>query len=276
MAQLTPKGQDHAVAFAAATLFCELLTQRLLTRQTEMVSEALAWVLLPLLVRAGQRRGQGEMAPPAAANTTTSGGGFGVVLFAAGISVASFCKAENGTSRFYVSSSPDQMQSALVILTTLQPALVPILLAAQRYMQLDLADTTRGNSGSASPIFTSVSAASIIAAIAVLDLFMWNLEKLLYASVALLSVSLAYMTLLPQQRRKAVLVPPIRIEENVVQLSKYVVLGVAFVFVIQTLVFGLTTGSLLRTLATAVFKCLTWFFAIQLVRRPSTYWLLFC
>ncbi len=119
MAQLTPKRQDHAVAFAAATLFCELLTQRLLTRQTEIMSEALAWVLLPLLVRAGRRRDQAEIAAPVAASTaTTPGSKVGLVLFAAGIAISSFCKAENGTSRFYVSmSSPDA--SASVILTRL-------------------------------------------------------------------------------------------------------------------------------------------------------------
>lgn len=104
MAQLTPKPQDHAVAFAAATLFCELLVQRLLTRQTEIMSEALAWILLPLLVRAGRGRGQHEIAPPVAASTAiTPGNNLGLVMFAAGIAISSFCKAENGTSRFYVS-----------------------------------------------------------------------------------------------------------------------------------------------------------------------------
>ncbi|KAJ4145599.1 hypothetical protein LMH87_004445 [Akanthomyces muscarius] len=248
MAQLTPKRQDHAVAFAAATLFCELLTQRLLTRQTEIMSEALAWVLLPLLVRAGRRRDQAEIAAPVAASTaTTPGSKVGLVLFAAGIAISSFCKAENGTSRFY-------------------PALVPILLAAQRYMQLDVADTMRGNLGSAMPIFTSLGAACVVAAVAILDLFIWNLEKVIYASVALVSVSVVYMTLLPQQRRKAVIVAPVRMEDNIEQLSKYVALSVGLVFIIQTLVFGLTTSSFPRILATAVFKCLAWFFAIQLTR----------
>ncbi|OAQ96711.1 hypothetical protein LLEC1_04918 [Akanthomyces lecanii] len=249
MAQLTPKRQDHAVAFAAATLFCELLTQRLLTRQSEIISEGLAWVLLPLLVRAGQgRRDRREIAPPAAASTaTTSGNKSGLVMFAMGIAISSFCKAENGTPRFY-------------------PALVPILLAAQRYMQLDLADATQSNVGAATPIFTSLGAACIVAAIAVMDLFVWNLEKVLYASVALVSICVVYMTLLPQQRRKAVIVPPVRLEENIEQLSRYVVVGIGFVFVTQTLVFGLTTSPFPRILATAVFKCLAWFFAIQLTR----------
>ncbi|EGX91472.1 Lipopolysaccharide-modifying protein [Cordyceps militaris CM01] len=219
MAQLASRSQDRAVAFAAATLLCELLTQRLLTRQTELLSEGLAWVLLPALVRAARRRAQDEIAPLAAASTaaTSRRGVAGAVLFAAGIAAASFCRAENGSCRFY-------------------PALVPILLAAQR----------------------------LVAAMTILDLFVWNMEKFIYASVALVSISVAYMTLLPQRRQKSGTMPHVRIEDNIEQLSKYVVLGVASVFIIQTLVFGLTTGSWLRTLAAAVFKCLTWFFAIQL------------
>jgi hypothetical protein len=99
---LSPKIQDRAAALAAATLLCELLTQRLLTRSTELPSEALAWVLLPLLVRAGGRQRRGgedeEIAPPRSSKTK----GSGAVLFAAGIAAASFCRAENGTARFHV------------------------------------------------------------------------------------------------------------------------------------------------------------------------------
>lgn len=104
MAQLASRSQDRAVAFAAATLLCELLTQRLLTRQTELLSEGLAWVLLPALVRAARRRAQDEIAPLAAASTaaTSRRGVAGAVLFAAGIAAASFCRAENGSCRFYV------------------------------------------------------------------------------------------------------------------------------------------------------------------------------
>lgn len=267
MAQLKTKSQDHAVAFAAATLLCELLTQRLVTRQTEMLSEALAWVALPFLVRAGRRGGRGrtEIVPPAAASTASaSGSNFGVGLFAAGIAVVSFCKAENGTSRFYVSSCP-YSHVRPVILTKLQPALVPILLTAHRYMQLDSGDATRGSSRSASSILTSPLVACAIAAVAVIDLFVWNLEKIIYASVALVSISVAYLTLLPQRRRTSVIVPPVRIEENIEHVSKAVVMAAAFAFVIQTLVFGFTTGSVLRTFAVALFKCLSWFFAIHLV-----------
>lgn len=136
-------------------------------------------------------------------------------------------------------------------------------------MRVDGAEATRGSSGSASPFLTSLVPASLVAAMTILDLFVWNMEKFIYASVALVSISVAYMTLLPQRRQKSGTMPHVRIEDNIEQLSKYVVLGVASVFIIQTLVFGLTTGSWLRTLAAAVFKCLTWFFAIQLTRDAS-------
>ncbi|XWW96701.1 hypothetical protein V2A60_004678 [Cordyceps javanica] len=252
MAQLAPKSRERAVALAAATLLCELLIQRLLSRQTELPSEALAWLLLPYLVRGGQRSGgRGENALPATATSIAGGSGktrSGIALFAAGIAVASFCRAENGTSRFY-------------------PALVPILLMAQRYLQVDMADATRGGSARDAPaMLTSLAAACIIAAAAVLDLFIWNLEKFIYASLALTAISAAYMTLLPQRRRNGGVIPPVRVEEDIGQLSQSVLVGVASVFAIQTLVFGLTTGSLVRTLATGVFKCLRWFFAIQLTR----------
>lgn len=104
MAQMRPKNQGHAVAFAAAALICQLLTQRLVTRQTELLSEALAWIALPFLVRTMRPRYPDEIAPPVAASKGASSSGiFGSAIFAAGIAVASFCRAENGTSRFYVS-----------------------------------------------------------------------------------------------------------------------------------------------------------------------------
>lgn len=136
-------------------------------------------------------------------------------------------------------------------------------------MQLDLSDPKRGNPGSLAPVFTSLAATSLTAAIAVLDLFIWNLEKIIFASLALVAAALAYMTLLPQRRRKSVLVPPVKLEQDIEQLSKCVVGGVLAIFVAQTLMFGFTRGPILRTVAAALFKCLTWYFAIQLVRSAS-------
>lgn len=103
MAPLTPKRQDHVVGLAAGALLCSLLTQRLLTRQTELLSEALAWLALPFLV-APTRQREGEIAAPLAASKSSGKRG-GYVVFSVGIAVASFCRAENGTSRFYVCQS---------------------------------------------------------------------------------------------------------------------------------------------------------------------------
>lgn len=143
--------------------------------------------------------------------------------------------------------------------------LVPLLLVAQRSMQQDRTDSARGNLWAVPHLFTSLRGTSATAAIAVLDLFICNLEKTIYATVALISTALAYVTLLPQRRRKSELVPSVRIEEDIDQLSRYAVIAVAIVFVIQTLVFDFTTGGLIGILVAAVLKSLTWLFMIQLV-----------
>lgn len=143
---------------------------------------------------------------------------------------------------------------------------MPLLLAVQKFMQLDLGETTRGSRGTLAPLFTSLAATSITAAIAVVDLSIWDLEKLIYAAVALVAVLFAYMTLLPQRRRRSGSFPSVRMDEDIDQISKCVVLAIGAVFILQTVVFGLTMGPVLPTVAAAVFKCLSWFFAIQLVR----------
>ncbi|OAA66162.1 Lipopolysaccharide-modifying protein [Cordyceps fumosorosea ARSEF 2679] len=253
MAQLASKTRDRAVALAAAALLCELVTQRLRSRETELPSEALAWAVLPVLMRAMNRRRRdwAEIAPPAAAAASaaaaTTAKGFGVPLLAVAIAVTSLCRAESGTPRFY-------------------PALVPILLVAQRYTQVDApyaADATRGNAPG--PILTSIGVACIIAGVAVLDLFIWNLEKIFFASLALTAISVAYMVLLPHKRRQSC-IPTVRIEDNIHQLSKTVYRLVLFVLLLQTLVYGLPPLSVVRSVKTAVFKSLAWCFAIQLTR----------
>lgn len=104
MVQLRFGDANHVAGSAAAAVLCTVLTQRLFTRQAELLSEALAWLMLPFLLKASQRSKADEIPGPSTHDKSASSF-HGILIFAAGIAFYSFCTAENGVAGLYVSTA---------------------------------------------------------------------------------------------------------------------------------------------------------------------------
>ncbi len=84
---------------------CTLLAQRLFNRQAELLSEGIAWLMLPFLIRTG-KAGNIDEIPRPSTHDKSSSSFQGTWFFAAGIAISSFCTAENGVAGLYVSMPP--------------------------------------------------------------------------------------------------------------------------------------------------------------------------
>lgn len=86
-------------------MLCTLLTRRLFNRQAELLSEGVAWLMLPFLVRAS-KDADGDIIPRPNTHDKSASSAHGIWVFAAGIAISSFCTAENGVAGLYVSIPP--------------------------------------------------------------------------------------------------------------------------------------------------------------------------
>ena len=92
---------DPVIRVTGAALICSLLTQWLSSRQSELCSELLAWILLPMVFRAIKRQPDvdrllGTEIKPAPASS--------LCIVTLSVAVFSVFQAENGLVVFFVSS----------------------------------------------------------------------------------------------------------------------------------------------------------------------------
>ena len=106
MWQSKPKGNYNVVGSAIAAAVAAVLTRKVASRPAEILSEIACWVILLFLfkITAPNRPSR----PPNSSLLVVDEGpdvGFVSSIFAVGIALASFCKAESGVLGFIVSNS---------------------------------------------------------------------------------------------------------------------------------------------------------------------------
>lgn len=102
------RGTSQVLGAAAAAISCSLLSHHLASRETELHSEVLCWILLPLLSRLSQSAaGTGRLSKPVLDGrshaASPSSGLLWVLAFC--ISVAAVFKSENGEIALQVSDT---------------------------------------------------------------------------------------------------------------------------------------------------------------------------
>lgn len=103
------KGPARVLGAAAAAVICSLISHHLATRETELHSELLCWILLPLASRTPwPSSGAGRLSKPVLDGrhqaALPSSGLLWVLAFC--FSVAAVCKSENGESQLQVGHPP--------------------------------------------------------------------------------------------------------------------------------------------------------------------------
>ncbi|KAK8054007.1 hypothetical protein PG996_013308 [Apiospora saccharicola] len=167
------KGPNRVLGAAAAAVICSLISHHVATRETELHSELLCWVILPLASRVPwPSSGAGRLSKPVLDGrhpaALPSSGLLWVLAFC--FSVAAVCKSENGES---------QLQGHHAV-----AAISPTL------------GSTKGHGRDTSTRQSKVYGTLFVSAVAVLSLMRWDLKRIPLHAIPLTALYFAYTILL--------------------------------------------------------------------------------
>ena len=95
---------DLVTKSAGAALFCNVLSQWLSTRQSELYAETLAWIMLPILFKIARRPDVNTLLRPSSSHAAQRASETSLWLVALSVATFSFFHAENGMVGFFVSN----------------------------------------------------------------------------------------------------------------------------------------------------------------------------
>ncbi|KAK8069842.1 Capsule-associated protein [Apiospora phragmitis] len=248
---------QEVLGAAAAAVLHSLISHHVTTRETELHSEVLCWILLPLLSRVPwPPSGTGRLSKPVLDGrlpATLPSSGLLWVL-ASCISVAAVCKSENGESE-------------------LQPLLTPLLLTLQGHSAVAALSPTIGstkghNHNDTRTLQSRVYGAVVVAAIAVLSLLRWDLKRIPLHTIPLAALYFAYTILLRRANGSSLR------DGKLAQFTTSLSLRIAFILKLlvslEVLLLGFPTVALRNIVLAGLAKAAFWHFVTQTAQ--STTW----
>ncbi|KAI0012689.1 hypothetical protein F4779DRAFT_614410 [Xylariaceae sp. FL0662B] len=213
---------DLVTRSAGAALLCSVLTQRLSSAQSELFSEMLCWIVLPIVFRIARRpdadvdKFSKAIAPGRPMNQRASTAS----LWAVALSIATFCifKAETG------------------MVVGFFPALTPLLLVVQRYLGTlgpELRTSARSES-LFSPFINTVWGTVLAASFLIVTLTDWDLPRYVLSTIPVAALLVAYVTLTPRLSRSSRYLPYFDIEDVIVPFSLRLVVVLIVTMAMET------------------------------------------
>ncbi|KFX91401.1 hypothetical protein O988_07764 [Pseudogymnoascus sp. VKM F-3808] len=244
---------DPITISAGAALICSIFTQRLASRQSELWSETLGWVLLPIVYRVvGQRRqqhdsktwGEAPLGNPVLEPATAAS------LWLVSLGIVTFCifRAEGFMIAFF-------------------PILTPLLLAAQRYLRSDV--RTSADSRFFSPFVNTVWGTAVAALFVIISMLDWNFQWYTLSIVPAAALLVLFDILTSGNVKGSRFMQPFDVENAIIPLAVRVVILLAVLLGVEKVAFDFATIEPLITLTLGLAKALTWYFIIQTARNSS-------
>ncbi|KFY06531.1 hypothetical protein V492_07998 [Pseudogymnoascus sp. VKM F-4246] len=244
---------DPITVTTAAALLCSIFTQRLASRQSELWSETLGWVLLPIVHRiVGRRRqqddsktwGDAPLGNPEPQPATAAS------LWLVALSIAMFCifRAEGFMVAFF-------------------PILTPLLLAAQRYLRSDVRSPV--DSRFFSPFVNTVWGTAVAALFVILTMLDWDFRWYTLLIIPAASLLVLFDILTSGNLKGSRFIRPFDLESAIVPLAVRVVILLAVLLGVEKVAFDFATNDPLMTLILGLAKALTWHFIIQTAQNSS-------
>ncbi|KAK8879273.1 hypothetical protein PGQ11_000567 [Apiospora arundinis] len=250
------RGTPQVLGAAAAAISCSLLSHHLASRETELHSEVLCWILLPLLSRLSQSAaGTGRLSKPVLDGrshaASPSSGLLWVLAFC--ISVAAVFKSENGE-------------------IALQPLLTPLLLTLQRHYVVASTPPDLGRE-KGHPHGTLVHQAKVngaisIAALAVLSLLSWDLKRIPLHFIPLAALYFAYTILL--RRANVSSLRDGKLEQFIRSISFRIAFILKLLVSLEVLLLGIPNVAFRTVILAGLAKAAFWHFVTQTAH--STTW----
>ncbi|GAP88019.2 putative beta- -xylosyltransferase 1 [Rosellinia necatrix] len=252
---------DPSTWSAGATLVFGAITYHLSSRRSELTSELLCWLLLPLVFTAAKRGRvvdrHAEALPLANAfpEGTENGSPSAASLWLVAISLAlcSVFRAESG---------------AIVLF----PALAPLLLLGLKYLRPGLLHPPVVSCATFIPLLTyNILGATLAAIFAIAALSEWDPLGYALSAIPLVALTVAYTLLTPQSQSANRLqwLRSCDIEASAWPLSLRIAAILAVVLGRESYVIGFPSTDVIETLTLGLAKAFTWYFASQLAHHAS-------
>lgn len=259
-------GIDPVVGWICADSLCTLLRQRFSSGPSELSSEALCWMFMPLLFMVAKRSRTTNF--PKAAVSFHSEAQFPyswpLWIFATCIATVCVYKEENRSIAFFVSIWGDPTE-AILFANTIQPALTPLLIAAQKCFRSEPSHPSVSNAWSFSSLISSTWGMILTASFTIFTLSDWSLSAHLWSVIPAIALLIIYIALIPRITESTYLVPLVDIEESIIPLSLRITLVLLSVLGAETALIGFPKNRVASTLILGLIKALSWYFITQAV-----------
>ncbi|KAH8734488.1 hypothetical protein BGZ61DRAFT_442622 [Ilyonectria robusta] len=239
---------DPVTRSAGAAVACSVLTHCLSSRRSELGSEMIGWILLPVLCNIARQSNDNTIpravAPsgysPTQSTSTRS-------LWIAAISILAFClcRAEN-------------------IMVAYLPAFTPLLLIAQKYFDPKFLAPRPTDSWLFSAYTNTVWGITSAALFAILALSNWDLRASSLSIIPVAVSLLVCVALLPRSKKNSQFLPLGNIEDSIRPLSFRIVPLFTLVLCVQAVWFGFSGVHVASTLFLGAAKALSWYFTTRM------------
>ncbi|KAI3327296.1 glycosyltransferase family 90 protein [Xylariaceae sp. AK1471] len=241
-----------------AALACGALTHYLASRQTELASELLCWVLLPVVFSIAKqhldadKHAKGLPLVNKLSQSRVNGTTSTVSLWLVAISIAtcSLFRAEIGV-------------------VVLFPALTPLLLIGQRYLRPDIYPPAGFHTSLFSRLTHTILGTTLTAIFAVVALSEWDPLGYAISAVPVAALFVTYTLLTPRTVKHPQWLKSSDIEATLRPLCLRVVILLVIILGGESVVVGFPNSNVKETLTLSLAKALTWYFTSQVARHSS-------
>ncbi|KAI1085132.1 hypothetical protein F5B20DRAFT_521105 [Whalleya microplaca] len=242
---------DPVTRSTGAALLCSILTQHLSSRQSELYSETLCWMVLPVALKIAKRPDVDKLSKGTAPSSLAAHPASASSLWVVALSIATFCifKAENGMVGFL-------------------PALTPLFLVAQKYLKFELYTSATPNSWF-SPFVNTVWGTTLVASFGIVTLTDWDLRGYALSIIPVTALLTVCIILTPKIGKGSKYLPPFDIEDAILRLSLRLVAVLIITLGVDTAVFGVSASNVAATLVLGLTKALSWYFMIHTIQHSS-------
>lgn len=253
---------DPVTRVAGAALLSTLLTQWLSSRESELCSEFLAWVLLPMIFRASRREPNIDK-PLGTERIPTPALSVWIVT----LSIVTLCvfRAEIGLVGFFVSSPLSRTAVSSPCVNNNQPALTPLLLAAEKYLGSNARASGHSDSWVFSHLANTTWGAGLAALAAIIALSDWDFRAHVLSTIPVISMLVGYATLTPISGRSAKSLRGFDIGAAILQLSLQNLIVIGISLGVETATFGFPKSNILQVSVLGLTKAFFWYSIVQTV-----------
>lgn len=253
---------DSITGLAGAALLFSLLSQYLSTPESEVGSEIVCWIILPILFGISQNKVLSRDVRRLFHDSVGSRTSLWVV--AGGIAIACVYEAEIGRVGLFVRTST--LYQYLLANHT-QPFLTTCLLVIEKYSRPEL-HASKTTHAPGSPIVKTISGSILVAAFATLALSSWDIQDYALSLIPVVALLVVYVAFRPTTFENFRSLPIVDPDAAILFIAGRVLFILLVVFIVQLYIFGNLSDGVPTICLLGLMKALSWFFTSKTIYNP--------